>query len=429
MSEYSSLKKDLIERAENYNPVSNESLFFKSVFPISDEVLNSSIIAWILRLNDGEKYWLLNSLLRRVDSEHVQEYIDRVPNQIITEKITKSGKIADIIIRWDKFTLIIENKTKSKEHDSQCETYLKDNFSDKSEAYLIYLTIKGEPPKSLNRPESEFKDRFTTLSYSDLIICLNEIKGDINYMQDDSKKSFHEKIVEDYLLSLQYLTKRLVVYDKKGIKMKKIDEDVFWLINNKDKLTKFLNYARQSTHDFITEFLGCIENEIRVSEKYSELKCTVDPFVRFFYKKDWVKKTNIFYNNKEVEILIGYEIQIGGNATKPNKENFQIIGEEGRYIDIAIRLRAPLIDGKVNLEEDESEDFTLIKNIIMKKIRKHTSKKSKPASYNAYVERSDMAFSNNEEMDKWVKDRCKKFTTLIDDTYKKIDCNIEDILK
>ena len=145
MSEYSSFKKELIQKAENYNPASNEFLFFKSVFPLSDEVLNSSIIAWILHLNEDGSYWLLNSLLRRVNSKHVQRYINKAPNQIITEKITKSGKRADIIIRWDKFTLIIENKTKSKEHDSQCETYLEDNSSEMATFELTGYSKFTEP--------------------------------------------------------------------------------------------------------------------------------------------------------------------------------------------------------------------------------------------------------------------------------------------
>ena len=167
MPSKTSFTSEFKERIKSHKVNSLDSLFFNSILDITDELSHSNIISWILSLNDAvnSNFRLLNSFLYHIDENHFK--INQPPNRIIKEQVTASGRKADIVVEWDDFILIIENKTKTKELSGQCEAYLDNAKAKGKKAHLIFLTKVGSSPKSLDRnPDLEI----TLMSYTELVI-------------------------------------------------------------------------------------------------------------------------------------------------------------------------------------------------------------------------------------------------------------------
>ena len=72
------------------------------------------------------------------------EYKDKIKDakfeNVYREFQTKEGRRIDILIVFDKFEIIIENKINAGEQESQLEDYYKDRYNNGKEIFLVYLT-------------------------------------------------------------------------------------------------------------------------------------------------------------------------------------------------------------------------------------------------------------------------------------------------
>jgi hypothetical protein len=163
-----------------------------------DEAWHSDLLAWFLNpsgpLTGG---WLLRSIISHVGCK-VPAGIPRVAReeQLETER-------PDIIVEWPGFKLLVENKTKTSEHDSQCRRYLRVfDIKRPEDGLLVFLSPALDPwPESVPRSEP----RVRGLSYQELGAMLRS--GLAEHETDPRARAF----VEDYLVEVDKLTGNLSI--------------------------------------------------------------------------------------------------------------------------------------------------------------------------------------------------------------------------
>lgn len=110
--------------------------------------------------------WLLRRLLA-----HVAPDMDWPGVPTVEREVQNDGGRADIVVRWDDFTLIIENKVWSVEGEGQATRYLHGfKLQSKDDGRLIYLTPREKWPQSV-LPSNE---RVVAMSYGQLAAILAE---------------------------------------------------------------------------------------------------------------------------------------------------------------------------------------------------------------------------------------------------------------
>ncbi|MBS4029551.1 MAG: PD-(D/E)XK nuclease family protein [Ignavibacteriales bacterium] len=175
-------------------PPQNPTTLFEALGFVKDENRNSDFIAWLLFPNGILKNnWLLKEILKeklpdRKDFSEKKFQIQREENN--------EGKRTDIVLHWDDYHLIIENKIGASENPAQVKTYLKNYTIDSiKDGCLIYLSKKGEWPKSVEKDDEKVR----TLSYDELAQLLEKgLKDETNV--DEKAKA----LVKDYIETIRY---------------------------------------------------------------------------------------------------------------------------------------------------------------------------------------------------------------------------------
>lgn len=216
------------------------------------------------------------------------EYKDKIKNakfeNVYREFQTKEGRRIDILIVFDKFEIIIENKINAGEQESQLEDYYKDRYNNGKEIFLVYLTRwKYEASEySISKETKEkLKDKIYYLSHGDIAKWIeNDILDKYDFLKFDKKyQSIYSALIQirDNEKTITNPNEENNM-EKKEIKRFFEENKYFETLLNKeetikdsfDKLNKFYELLENAQRVIIDKKFELISGNIKYSSKVSE---------------------------------------------------------------------------------------------------------------------------------------------------------------
>ena len=245
-------------------------------------------------------YYIFNTHFKYYDKEInfakdlalyvVGEYKDKIKNakfeNVFREFQTKNGRRIDILIVFDKFEIIIENKINAGEQESQLEDYYKDRYNNGKEIFLVYLTRwKYEASEySIEKETKEkLKDKIYYLSHGDIAEWIeNDILNKYEFLKFDKKyQSIYSALIQirDNEKTITNPNEENNM-EKEEIKkfFEREDNNYFETLLNKDetikdsfdKLNKFYELLENAQRVIIDKKFELISGNIKYSSKVSE---------------------------------------------------------------------------------------------------------------------------------------------------------------
>ena len=169
------------------------------------EVQNSKLLYYIF--NTHFKYYDKEINFAKDLALYVvgNEYKDKIKNakfeNVYREFQTKEGRRIDILIVFDKFEIIIENKINAGEQESQLEDYYKDRYNNGKEIFLVYLTrwkYEASEYSISKETKEELKDKIYYLSHGDMAKWIeNDILNKYEFLKFDKKyQSIYSALIQ-----------------------------------------------------------------------------------------------------------------------------------------------------------------------------------------------------------------------------------------
>lgn len=254
------------------------------------EVQNSKLLYYIF--NTHFKYYDKEINFAKDLALYVvgNEYKDKIKNakfeNVFREFQTKNGRRIDILIVFDKFEIIIENKINAGEQESQLEDYYKDRYNNGKEIFLVYLTRwKYEASEySIEKETKEkLKDKIYYLSHGDIAEWIeNDILNKYEFLKFDKKyQSIYSALIQirDNEKTITNPNEENNM-EKEEIKkfFEREDNNYFETLLNKDetikdsfdKLNKFYELLENAQRVIIDKKFELISGNIKYSSKVSE---------------------------------------------------------------------------------------------------------------------------------------------------------------
>jgi len=166
----SSIDQSVLERLLAVAPKilrhQRKTTLFEAMHVLDLEAPHSDFLAWLIDPSGPlSGNWLLKALLERVAPEQVYEDDPTVEREVAIE----NGRV-DILVNWDSFKLVIENKVWSDEGDAQIARYLRSGeIAGGCAAKILYLSPRGRPPASIGANDR----RVVAISYRDLVALID----------------------------------------------------------------------------------------------------------------------------------------------------------------------------------------------------------------------------------------------------------------
>lgn len=218
------------------------------------------------------------------------EYKDKIKNakfeNVYREFQTKDGRRIDILIVFDKFEIIIENKINAGEQESQLEDYYKDRYNNGKEIFLVYLTrwkYEASEYSISKETKEELKDKIYYLSHGDMAKWIeNDILNKYEFLKFDKKyQSIYSALIQirDNEKTITNPNEENNM-EKEEIKkfFEREDNNYFETLLNKDetikdsfdKLNKFYELLENAQRVIIDKKFELISGNIKYSSKVSE---------------------------------------------------------------------------------------------------------------------------------------------------------------
>ena len=254
------------------------------------EVQNSKLLYYIF--NTHFKYYDKEINFAKDLALYVvgNEYKDKIKNakfkNVYREFQTKEGRRIDILIVFDKFEIIIENKINAGEQESQLEDYYKDRYNNGKEIFLVYLTrwkYEASEYSISKETKEELKDKIYYLSHSDIAKWIeNDILNKYEFLKFDKKyQSIYSALIQirDNEKTITNPNEENNM-EKEEIKkfFEREDNNYFENLLNKDetikdsfdKLNKFYELLENAQRVIIDKKFELISGNIKYSSKVSE---------------------------------------------------------------------------------------------------------------------------------------------------------------
>ena len=254
------------------------------------EVQNSKLLYYIF--NTHFKYYDKEINFAKDLALYVvgNEYKDKIKNakfeNVFREFQTKNGRRIDILIVFDKFEIIIENKINAGEQESQLEDYYKDRYNNGKEIFLVYLTRGGYEASEYSiekETKEELKDKIYYLSHGDIAEWIeNDILNKYEFLKFDKKyQSIYSALIQirDNEKTITNPNEENNM-EKEEIKkfFEREDNNYFETLLNKDKtikdsfdkLNKFYELLENAQRVIIDKKFELISGNIKYSSKVSE---------------------------------------------------------------------------------------------------------------------------------------------------------------
>lgn len=254
------------------------------------EVQNSKLLYYIF--NTHFKYYDKEINFAKDFSLYIvgNEYKDKIKNakfeNVYREFQTKDGRRIDILIVFDKFEIIIENKINAGDQENQLLDYYKDRYNNGKEIFLVYLTRwKYEASEySISKETREkLKDKIYYLSHGDIAKWIeNDILNKYDFLKFDKKyQSIYSALIQirdnERIITNPNEENNM---EKEEIKkfFEREDNNYFETLLNKDetikdsfdKLNKFYELLENAQRVIIDKKFELISGNIKYSSKVSE---------------------------------------------------------------------------------------------------------------------------------------------------------------
>ena len=159
------------------------------------EVSNSKLLYYIF--NTHFKYYDKEINFAKDFSLYIvgNEYKDKIKNakfeNVYREFQTKEGRRIDILIVFNKFEIIIENKINASDQENQLLDYYNDRYNGEKEIFLVYLTrwkYEASEYSISKETKEELKDKIYYLSHGDIAEWIeNDILNKYEFLKFDKK--------------------------------------------------------------------------------------------------------------------------------------------------------------------------------------------------------------------------------------------------
>ena len=247
------------------------------------------------------------------------EYKDKIKNakfkNVYREFQTKEGRRIDILIVFDKFEIIIENKINAGEQESQLEDYYKDRYNNGKEIFLVYLTrwkYEASEYSISKETKEELKDKIYYLSHGDIAKWIeNDILNKYEFLKFDKKyQSIYSALIQ------MRDNEKTITNPNEENNMEKEEIKNFFekhnyfktLLNNNEpikdsfnKLNKFYELLENAQKVILDKKVALVSDDINYSLKVSDFIKNIQTnkggdYMKgaVFYDKEIIE--NMFYN-------------------------------------------------------------------------------------------------------------------------------------
>ena len=199
------LLKNLIEnRQEIYERLAPRVNIVDILGDTYYEVQNSKLLYYIFNTHfkyyDKEINFAKDLALYIVDKIYKDKIRDAKFENVYREFQTKEGRRIDILIVFDKFEIIIENKINASDQENQLADYYNDRNNGKL-IFLVYLTRYGYEASEYSiekEIKEELKDKIYYLSHGDMAKWIeNDILNKYEFLKFDKKyQSIYSALIQ-----------------------------------------------------------------------------------------------------------------------------------------------------------------------------------------------------------------------------------------
>ena len=254
------------------------------------EVQNSKLLYYIF--NTHFKYYDKEINFAKDLALYVvgNEYKDKIKNakfeNVYREFQTKEGRRIDILIVFDKFEIIIENKINASDQENQLLDYYNDRYNEEKEIFLVYLTrwkYEASEYSISKETKEELKDKIYYLSHGDMAKWIeNDILNKYEFLKFDKKyQSIYSALIQirdnEKIITNPNEENNM---EKEEIKkfFEREDNNYFETLLNKDetikdsfdKLNKFYELLENAQRVIIDKKVALVSDDINYSLKVSE---------------------------------------------------------------------------------------------------------------------------------------------------------------
>ena len=169
------------------------------------EVQNSKLLYYIFNTRfkyyDKEINFAKDFSLYIVGNEYKDKIKDAKFENVYREFQTKESRRIDILIVFDKFEIIIENKINASDQENQLIDYYIDRNNKEKDIFLVYLTKSGYEASEYSiekEIKEELKDKIYYLSHGDIAEWIeNDILNKYEFLKFDEKyQSIYSALIQ-----------------------------------------------------------------------------------------------------------------------------------------------------------------------------------------------------------------------------------------
>ena len=283
------------------------------------EVQNSKLLYYIF--NTHFKYYDKEINFAKDFSLYIvgNEYKDKIKNakfeNVYREFQTKDGRRIDILIVFDKFEIIIENKINAGDQENQLLDYYNDRYNGEKEIFLVYLTrwkYEASEYSISKETKEELKDKIYYLSHGDMAKWIeNDILNKYEFLKFDKKY----QSIYSALIQIRD-NERIITNPNEENNMEKEEIKNFFekhnyfktLLNNNEpikdsfnKLNKFYELLENAQKVILDKKVALVSDDINYSLKVSDFIKNIQTnkggdYMKgaVFYDKEIIE--NMFYN-------------------------------------------------------------------------------------------------------------------------------------
>ena len=283
------------------------------------EVQNSKLLYYIF--NTHFKYYDKEINFAKDFSLYIvgNEYKDKIKNakfeNVFREFQTKECRRIDILIVFDKFEIIIENKINAGDQENQLLDYYNDRYNGEKEIFLVYLTrwkYEASEYSISKETKEELKDKIYYLSHGDMAKWIeNDILNKYEFLKFDKKyQSIYSALIQ------MRDNEKTITNPNEENNMEKEEIKNFFekhnyfktLLNNNEpikdsfnKLNKFYELLENAQKVILDKKVALVSDDINYSLKVSDFIKNIQTnkggdYMKgaVFYDKEIIE--NMFYN-------------------------------------------------------------------------------------------------------------------------------------
>ena len=393
------LLKNLIEnRQEIYERLAPRVNIVDILGDTYYEVQNSKLLYYIFntcfKYYDKEINFAKDFSLYIVGNEYKDKIKDAKFERAHREFQTKESRRIDILIVFDKFEIIIENKINASDQENQLIDYYIDRNNKEKDIFLVYLTKSGYEASEYSIEKvtrEELKDKIYYLSHGDIAKWIeNDILNKYEFL------NFDKKYQSIYSALIQIRDNEKIItnpneennMEKEEIKKFFEKNNYFENLLNKDELLKdkfaslnnFWQLLENTQKVILDKRVGLVSEDINYSLKVSE-------FIKSFQTNkggDYMKGA-IFHNKEIIENIFYNGNYSSQNIFIPIIENWGLSIVLDQIIDYHLCVSVYSINNDIINKLREEPIKTEIGNILDKDSDKYEEDTDKYYIYSRFV--------------------------------------------